>query len=107
MSAIRTTYERTSRPHLRLRLRQISSFQFSLGNRRSRWWGAAFFFSKILTSSPLIGQTLFVALISAACGVGIGAAAVGRAHASADDPRGGPVGVWFATFPDAPFKYHM
>jgi len=64
-------------------------------------------FSKILNYTPLMRKTLFVDLISAACGVGIGAAAVGRAHASADDPRGGPVGVWFATFPDAPFKYHM
>lgn len=35
----------------------------------------------------------------------IGTVVLSRAHASADGR--GPVGVWFATFPDAPFKYHM
>jgi len=52
-------------------------------------------------------KTLFVALVSAIGGVVIGTAFLDRARASEDSRGGGPVGVWFATFPDAPFKYHM
>ena len=52
-------------------------------------------------------KTLLVALGSSIFGMLIGTVVLSRAHASADNRGSGPVGVWFATFPDAPFKYHM
>lgn len=52
-------------------------------------------------------KTLIVAFGSALFGGLIGSVLLSRTHASRDSRLAGPVGVWFATFPDAPFKYHM
>ena len=52
-------------------------------------------------------KTVIVALGSALVGALIGTVLVGRTAASAEHRTNSPVGVWVATFPDAPFKYHM
>src|SRR3954454_20991040 len=49
-------------------------------------------------------KILAVALASTLLGIIIGA---GWKGAAVEANASGPVGVWFATFPDAPFKYHM
>jgi hypothetical protein len=52
-------------------------------------------------------KTLIVALVSAAVGMLFGHALLSSALASTEGRNGAPVGVWVASFPDAPFKYHM
>ena len=50
-------------------------------------------------------KILVVALASILLGILIGTGAMRGTSVEAN--AAGPVGVWFATFPDAPFKYHM
>ena len=52
-------------------------------------------------------KIFLVALVSLICGVILGGLTLNLTSASAEGRVNGPVGVWFATFPDAPFKYHM
>jgi hypothetical protein len=52
-------------------------------------------------------KTILLAGASALFGMLIGAALLGDVHASGGERKPGPVGVWFAKFPDAPFKYHI
>lgn len=52
-------------------------------------------------------KTLLLAASFTILGVLTGILFFGGAYTSAEARGSGPVGVWFATFPDAPFKYHM
>jgi len=52
-------------------------------------------------------KTVIVAFGSALVGVVVGSVLIGHTAASAEGHSNSPVGVWTATFPDAPFKYHM
>jgi len=52
-------------------------------------------------------KTLLFAAAFTILGVVIGILFFGGAYAGAEARGSGPVGVWFAIFPDAPFKYHM
>src|SRR6476620_437109 len=52
-------------------------------------------------------KALLIAASFMLLGMLIGIFVLGSAETTAEARGSGPVGVWFATFPDAPFKYHM
>lgn len=52
-------------------------------------------------------KTTLISLCCGLVGLAVGSMVLPRTSASSDQTKSGPVGVWFATFPDAPFKYHM
>jgi hypothetical protein len=57
--------------------------------------------------TPLMRKTVVVAVGSALIGMLIGTLVISGVKASPEGRSSGPAGVWVATFPDAPFKYHM